>query len=198
MGAVGEPASYYAPRLSRDGRRIGVDISGSMGAGDIWVFGSDGAPGIRLTSDPANESAPLWSPDGNSLLFLSQKKKGVRDLYRKALAGAEAETPVFESPAQKIPSDWSADGRLVIFTSFESGSGTGYDIWGVFHPRRQGDAPPDHSLQRDAGRLVAGWAMAGLHVRRVGSTGSLRAPFRCFRWKTAPLVGRWQRPRMAG
>jgi len=73
-----------------------------MGAGDIWTFGSDGSPGIRVTSDPANESAPLWAPDGKDLLFLSQKKDGVRNLYRKALAGSGAESLVFESPTPEV------------------------------------------------------------------------------------------------
>lgn len=110
-----------------------------MGAGDIWTFGSDGSPGIRVTSDPANESAPLWAPDGRDLLFLSQKKGGVRNLYRKALSGSGAESIVFESPTQKWPSDWSADGRFVIFTNLDGESGTGYDIWAysVLTPRRR-------------------------------------------------------------
>ena len=38
-------------------------------AGDIWIAGRDGSQPRRLTSSPANESHPIFSPDGKSIAF---------------------------------------------------------------------------------------------------------------------------------
>ena len=46
------------PALSPDGRQIAF-----AALGDLWLMPIDGAP-HRLTSDPALDTAPAWSPDG--------------------------------------------------------------------------------------------------------------------------------------
>jgi Tol biopolymer transport system component len=63
------------------------------------------------------DSTAVWSPDGNRLVFRSNRN-GVYDLYEKPATGTGDEQRLFASPDDKIPSDWSADGRVLLFANF--------------------------------------------------------------------------------
>lgn len=79
---------------------------------DIWLY--DLARGIqtRFTAGPTNNQTPLWSPDGHQIVFRSDRKHQ-DDLYQKAASGAGAEEPLLEGEGQRIPDDWSSDGRFL-------------------------------------------------------------------------------------
>lgn len=53
-----------------------VDSAKDSRDADIWMTSWDGTQTVRLTSSPANETAPRWSPDGRSLAFLSGRQDG--------------------------------------------------------------------------------------------------------------------------
>jgi Tol biopolymer transport system component len=128
LNSLGPPAFYYRPSLSHDGRRVAVDKSDLLNKGDIWVYEVSGGAGTRVTFDPADESAPLWSPNDDRLLFFSLKS-GIRDLYQKPLEGGASAQQVFASRGEKIPLDWSADGRFLLFLSYKTNGQTQPDIW---------------------------------------------------------------------
>jgi Tol biopolymer transport system component len=129
LDSLGPPAFYYRPSLSHDGRRVAVDKSDLLNKGDIWVYEAIGGAGTRVSFDPADESAPLWSPNDDRLLFFSLKS-GTRDLYQKSLETGAPAQPVLASPGEKLPLDWSADGRFLLFLSYvESAGRTQPDIW---------------------------------------------------------------------
>src|SRR5262249_6979238 len=65
------------PSLSRDGRRVAVRRTIQTNT-DIWIL--DGIHANRLTADPAFDAYPIWSPDGNRIVFASDRK-GKFDLY---------------------------------------------------------------------------------------------------------------------
>jgi Tol biopolymer transport system component len=128
LSTLAPPAFYYRPSLSHDGRRVAVDKSDLLNKGDIWVYEVSGGAGTRVTFDPADESAPLWSPNDDRLLFFSLKS-GIRDLYQKPLEGGASAQQVFASRGEKIPLDWSADGRFLLFLSYKTNGQTQPDIW---------------------------------------------------------------------
>lgn len=61
--------------LSPDGRYIAYDVpAGDAGSPrDIFVLATDGSRETAVVRNPANDSSPLWSPDGSRLLFLSDR-----------------------------------------------------------------------------------------------------------------------------
>ena len=113
LGTLGPPDSgdLMAPGLSPDGRRAAVQRS-VQGNTDIWLM--DATRTTRLTFDTSVDRDPLWSPDGGHIVFDSDRK-GYRDLYVKSSNGAGNEEPLLESAHNKIPVDWSRDGRFLLY-----------------------------------------------------------------------------------
>ena len=61
--------------LSPDGQHLAYDVpAGDNGsARDILALATNGSRETTVVGGPANDSSPLWSPDGSQLLFLSDR-----------------------------------------------------------------------------------------------------------------------------
>lgn len=105
LSTVGEPGQYTVPRLSPDERKLAVALGG-----DIWVRDLVRGTFSRVTTVPGN-CCPVWSPDGTRLAY----RKGARDIAMKAVSGTGAETVLLSNGAENIPSDWSRDGRHIVY-----------------------------------------------------------------------------------
>jgi eukaryotic-like serine/threonine-protein kinase len=115
VGSVGTPGDQFNPRISPDGKRVSLDITDHpTGNVDIWVYPSSGGAATRMTSDPAVDTSPIWAPDGNRIVFMSIRK-GHPDLYQKSSSGAGTEEVLLESESAKYPTDWSPDGRFILY-----------------------------------------------------------------------------------
>ena len=77
----------------------------------------------RITTHPANDYTPLWSPDGRWLVFLSRRTGG-RRLWRVSVEGEEPEL-LTETPARN-PIRLSPDGNVVYFRR-----GDNSDVWAL-------------------------------------------------------------------
>jgi Tol biopolymer transport system component len=127
VGTIGAPdrADLTFVQLSPDGNRVGVRriVNGNV---DVWLI--DVARGVptRFTFDAALDQYSVWSPDGNRVVFASSRK-GVFNLYWKLSSGAGADELLLESDQNKVPTDWSADGRFLLFRSNDPQ--TGFDLW---------------------------------------------------------------------
>jgi len=114
--SIGTPAFYYYPRLSHDGRRLAVDQSNLAQQGDVWIHDLSRTEATRLTFDVADETLPIWSPHDDWIVFVRTAGAAASDLFRKPPDRPAAEEPLLVSPAQKGPTDWSPDGRFILFT----------------------------------------------------------------------------------
>ena len=85
----------------------------------------------QFTFDPGNDFAAVWSPDGRQVVFASNRR-GPYDLYLKNANGAGGESPLFQNDARKIPSDWSHDGRFLLFDTWSEK--TTFDISALAMP----------------------------------------------------------------
>ena len=128
LGSVAQPAGvqYLNPALSPDERRVAVNMMDQLtGNWDVWVIDLESQVPLRLTSDPASDTDPVWSPDGRAIAFASNRG-GVHGLYRKRLGGDGAEELLLATRSAATPSDWSDDGRFLIYTT--SGDTTSWDV----------------------------------------------------------------------
>jgi Tol biopolymer transport system component/imidazolonepropionase-like amidohydrolase len=95
------------PAVSPDGRQIAF-----AALGDLWLMPVAGAH-RRLTSDPALETAPAWSPDGRSLAYVSDRSGTMNLWTRDVQTGAERQLTQLATAAT-FPA-WSPDGARIAF-----------------------------------------------------------------------------------
>ena len=131
LGVVGVSGDYRGVSLSPDGTRIAVSVNAGSGeAADIWVFDAVSGEGTRVTSDPADDIAPVWSADGRRIAFASSRA-GTYDIYERAGDERGTDTAVVEAAGDQIPSDSSSDGRYLAYHTNEPDivAGANLDLW---------------------------------------------------------------------
>ncbi len=74
--------------LSPDGRFIAYDIPAAddVPAHDVFLLAADGSRETALDQSPANDYAPMWSPDGSRVMFLSDRT-GTESLWTVRVDG---------------------------------------------------------------------------------------------------------------
>ena len=117
------PRGYVYPRLSPDGTRVAVFAQDQ--AQDIWNWDLGRTTLTRATFDPAQDTYPVWTPDGRRLIFTSDRAGG-RNLFGQAADGTGAVERLSESPNGQSATALSPDGRRLIFT--ETAPKTGEDV----------------------------------------------------------------------
>jgi Tol biopolymer transport system component len=125
VGTVGIPGDYSNPAVSPDGRHLAVSLRQANRTRDIWIFDVVKNSQTRLTSDPADETNPVWSPDGTEIVYCSDRS-GKRDLYVRASMGGP-ERLIFASDGNKNPVDWTKDGNAIYYNGDRPDGG--HDIW---------------------------------------------------------------------
>ena len=123
---VGKPAIYTSLSLSPDGQRAALSIGDPNSPNrDIWIDELSHGTLTRLTFESSNPTGPVWSHDGKSIAYYTNRGGG--DIYQKASSGLGGEQVLVQSDVTKYPIDWASDGRL-LYATFESGK-IGIRIW---------------------------------------------------------------------
>src|SRR5215813_5200330 len=145
---------FTEPSVSPGGSEIAF-VSG----GDIWTAPVNGGEARLLVSHPANESRPLYSPDGKRLAFVSTRT-GNGDIYTLTFETGELKRLTFDDASEQLDA-WSRDGRFIYFSS------TSRDISGMndlFRVRADGGTPMLLSADRYANEYWAAPAPDGNSV----------------------------------
>jgi Tol biopolymer transport system component len=114
LRSFAEPADYADVALSPDGSRVLVSaLDPQLGTRDLVLF--DVARGLRerFTSEPSDDYAPVWSPDGTRVAYTSAQKGSI-EIYGRSLAGATPDRPIASGGSRlgKFAASWSRDGQL--------------------------------------------------------------------------------------
>jgi serine/threonine protein kinase len=111
-----QSGAYQNPSLSPDGRLVAFQrIDPQSGNWDIWLFDTLRSAVTRFTSDPAQDSDPVWSPDGRTIVFASTRNK-VFGLYQRRSDSSSGEELLKEFDVPVQPTSWSADGRFIVYS----------------------------------------------------------------------------------
>lgn len=106
-----ESLPYFAePSISPDRTEVAF-VSG----GDIWTVPAAGGDARLLVAHSANESRPIYSPDGKKLAFISNRT-GNGDIYILTLATGDLRRLTFDDSNDQLDG-WSRDGKWIYFTS---------------------------------------------------------------------------------
>ncbi len=127
LASIGQPGEYFNLSLSPDEKRLAVALSGPQsGSRDVWLIDIARGTPTRFTFDPVEDFVPIWSPDGSRIVFVSDRD-GNGNLYQKSASGAGKEELLLKTNERKWPSDWSRDGRFILYTVLSPS--TRHDLW---------------------------------------------------------------------
>jgi Tol biopolymer transport system component len=130
IGVTGPRGSYEQPRISPDNRRIAFTREDNeTGNRDIWSIEIERGVAARITTHPANDWFPVWSPDGKRILFGSDRDGTIEmpPFIKESLEVSSGERRLLPGGAltkysgSVSPYDWSPDGRWLLLGSS--------DIW---------------------------------------------------------------------
>jgi len=115
---LGDAALYRLGRISPDGGHVIVQIIDlESGTQDLWVYEVDRGIRTRFTFDPLADVTPVWSADGETVYF-SSNRGGKFAVYRKPLSGVDEAELVAEFEGNAFPDSVSSDGRyLAVMTA---------------------------------------------------------------------------------
>ncbi len=121
---------FQTPTLSPDGTKVAAGITDMrFGTSDIWFFDLVRGTKTRLTFDPSSELYPVWMPDGQSIIF-SSNKTGTAHIYRMPIQGTGAtETLLATDGAYELPQSVCRDGRYLLYERRVSQEKKKYDVW---------------------------------------------------------------------
>ena len=111
------------PQISPDGSRIAYVVSTAQESetengyrSAIWLAATDGSvPPRRITFGPKRDTAPVWSPDGARLAFVSDRD-GKAQVHVLDFGGGEARK-VTDAPDGAGEPRWSPDGSLLLYSA---------------------------------------------------------------------------------
>jgi Tol biopolymer transport system component len=127
VGTVTDPGRFERAALSDDEKTVAVElIDPEVETPDIWLVDTGRRVASRFTSQPSAERMPVWSPDGSRLGFSSPRETNPPSLFVK-MANGGSEQPLFGSDQLIQPTDWSRDGRFIVYGRRDPRSQ--WDLW---------------------------------------------------------------------
>jgi Tol biopolymer transport system component len=163
LGAVGEPGQHNSVALSPDGTRAAFSRYGPGTVGgfsglhsDLWIHEFARNTSTQLTFARGQDWMAVWSPDGNRIVFASDRD-GNFNLYQKDSSGAGNEESLLKSTETKFPYDWSSDGRFLLYATAPN-----FSLW--FLPLTGDDHRPVSYLHTDANNSQARFSPDGRFV----------------------------------
>jgi eukaryotic-like serine/threonine-protein kinase len=134
LAPIGEPDLIEAAVLSPDGTRIAIERTDPQNKRtDIWTIDPARDVRTRLTFDPASDSAPVWSPDGRQIAYVSfQRSSGLAawSLFITSSGGGGSERQLPDTGFNRRPADWMSQGDLILFAAQDSQQGI-WNLWTV-------------------------------------------------------------------
>jgi Tol biopolymer transport system component len=194
--------NFGAAELSWNGEHIAMQSpNGPSPDAEIWLFDLLRRQAKQLTFSAGEDRHPVWSPDGDRVVFAS-RRQGASGLYQKSAGGEQREELLLRSQSdvwiEHWPVDWSSRGIV-----YESGRDrSDLDLWilpvdGDRKPYpvvREPGSQQDAKISRD-GRWLAYTHDEPPHRPEVFVQSLLKAGTK---WRISTAGGRWPQWRSDG
>lgn len=108
--AQSDPLWMRFPAISPDGKTVAFSYKG-----DIWSVPANGGQARQITTNPAYDAYPVWSPDSRQIAFASSRE-GSMDIY---VVGRDGGTPrrVTTDSGDEYPMAWRNDSTIMLKAS---------------------------------------------------------------------------------
>ncbi|HEX9611475.1 MAG TPA: amidohydrolase, partial [Gemmatimonadales bacterium] len=112
--------------VSPDGRTIVFEL-----LGDLFTMPVTGGAATRLSSGPAFDSQPRWSPDGKRIVFLSDRG-GAENVWLCDADGSNAKPLTKGNNNLYASPEWTPDGDYIVASRTSGALGSVYELW-LYH-----------------------------------------------------------------
>jgi serine/threonine-protein kinase len=116
---LAKPGNYARPSISPDGRRVALEINDGSNR-DIWVQDLERDTVTRLTFDGKGHVAPIWTPDGRSVVFHDSE-----GLSWARFDGGGQPQLLLRTKGTPFPWSFAPDGKRLAYMETTNG----YDLW---------------------------------------------------------------------
>jgi eukaryotic-like serine/threonine-protein kinase len=128
IATLGAPDLFSTVQLSPDGKSASVaTLDPTTHNKDVWLYDVAGGFRTRFTSDAAEERESIWSPNGSTIVFMSNRR-GHFDLFEKPASGIGDGDLLLSSNLDKYPASFSPDRKFLLYWT-QGDPKTGTDLW---------------------------------------------------------------------
>jgi eukaryotic-like serine/threonine-protein kinase len=124
-GDVIDSGTFQDAHISPDGKKVSAARADAGGHLEIYIYDLARGTKSQFSFSQSRDDDPVWSPDGNTIVFDSARN-GKIDLYTRPASGASQEELLYHDDLDKYPSSWSSDGKYVIYETIDKGH---FDAW---------------------------------------------------------------------
>lgn len=118
----------FDPHVDRGGTRLAFASTMHSSTADIYLKNVGGTTVTQVTSDPADDVMPSFSPEGDRIAFASNRA-GKWDVYVTSISG-DPPAQITNDTDHEIHPTWSPDGSMIAYCKFGTQSGR-WEIWTV-------------------------------------------------------------------
>jgi serine/threonine protein kinase len=182
-----KPGSYSEPRLSPDGKRVAL-LFADNGRPDVWVYDVQRDAMTRLTFSGAFNESPIWSPDGQYVIFASV---GSGIFWTRSDGGGQPQA-LIKSKNYMVPTSLTPDGKRLAYYEFEGNP----QIWTVPLEEQSGQlkaGQPEQFLKTNFSEVMPVFSHDGRWLAYVSNeSGKNEVYVRTFPQPSGQGGGEWQ------
>jgi eukaryotic-like serine/threonine-protein kinase len=124
-GDVIDSGTFQDLHISPDGKKVAAAKLDAGGHLEIYIYDLARGTKSQFSFSQSRDDDPVWSPDGNTIVFDSVRS-GKIDLYTRPANGSRQEELLYHDDLDKYPYNWSRDGKYVAYETISNGH---FDIW---------------------------------------------------------------------
>jgi eukaryotic-like serine/threonine-protein kinase len=118
--------AFESPRISPDGKRLAFGTNDGKDA-NIWVYELSGVSAMRRVTFGGRNRCPVWSADGQRLVFQSDREADLGIFSQRADGAGIAERLTQpDKGTAHVPESWSPDGNILLFRTT---NGSNVSLW---------------------------------------------------------------------
>jgi Tol biopolymer transport system component len=161
LGNLGS-GSFYAPSLSPDEKTVAAArVDPETQTPDLWLMDTARGVSPRFTFDPREDLFPVWSPNGERIVFAAQSPGTPPNLFQKLVSATSGEEQLLKSRFNSQPTDWSRDGKFVVYARRDPH--TQWDLW-LMPMSPEADRTEQPYLQSNANEHLAQFSPDGMWI----------------------------------